>query len=259
MGSNKAIVLAAAIAGAALGLPQLNHLLGSDGLPLAQLDLSAPPPQRVALSSPDDVVISSGNAFSVKVTGDRDAISALRFDLDRETLAIGRASEANAVGRATMHVTMPPPSKLALSGPGRMMSDRLTGEAEVALSGPGSLQTTRVDAERMRVAISGSGVYRAGGQAAQMELAVSGSGRANLADLQLDRANVSITGAATAALSSQVEVTGYVGGSGKLTVHGAGRCRVAHTARATIACPGEPAAPHSARSVLGKESQPGPT
>jgi hypothetical protein len=198
-------------------------------------------PARVSLAGPDEVMIRSGDRFALTAEGDPEAVAALRFKLDAETLAIGRTSDAPARGTAVVRLTMPAPSKFALSGSGKVVSDRARGDVEVAISGSARLITARVDASRMRVAVSGSGQFSAAGRADRLELAGSGTAKIALAGLEVRDAKVSVDGAASAAIRASGEVVGDLTGSAHLAVLGAARCRIEHKGGAALECPVRPA------------------
>ena len=92
----KALAPLGMLAGAALlsGCDGMNISIGGDdGVPLAELDMSGEPPTELVLAGPDRVVVTEGDDLDIEVSGDADAVAALRFSLSDETLAISRESD----------------------------------------------------------------------------------------------------------------------------------------------------------------------
>ena len=89
-----------------------------DGVPLSELDTSGQTPNALALAGPDKVVVTEGAKLAIAVSGDKDAIEALRFNLDDGTLGIMRNKHAKAGGVATIAVTVPALREIILAGSG---------------------------------------------------------------------------------------------------------------------------------------------
>ena len=82
----KALAPLGMLAGAALlsGCDGMNISIGGDdGVPLAELDMSGEPPTELVLAGPDRVVVTEGDDLDIEVSGDADAVAALRFSLSR--------------------------------------------------------------------------------------------------------------------------------------------------------------------------------
>jgi len=232
---NLAPILALAAAG---GLAGCNMNFGdSDGVPLAELDLTGDPPEAVAQLGPDLVTITDGAVFRIAVEGDSEVADRLRFTLKDGTLGVMREpGNWDSNSTAMVRITMPAPRKLVLAGSGRMTSDRLAGDGEIAIMGSGTLETPQVDTSSLEVAIAGSGTYVAAGRTEKLELSVAGSGAAKMDGLRVGTAEISIAGSGDAAFASDGEVEANIMGSGNVTVRGSARCKVNAMGSGSLTC-----------------------
>jgi len=213
------------------------NINGSDGVPLAELDLAGKSPTEVVAAGPDNVIITRGATLDIDVSGDQEAVDALRFTLDDETLGIMRDNDWKDVdGKATVRVTLPKLEKLVLAGSGRAEADVLDGDAEVTIAGSGTAHTASVDAATLEVTIAGSGTYSAAGRVGSLELNVAGSGSAEMAGLKVHRAEITIAGSGDAAFVSDGMVEATIMGSGDVTVTGSARCTINSMGSGTLTC-----------------------
>ena len=88
-----------------------------EGVPVEELDLTAPPPQKVALLGPAQLVLSEGEVFRVDVESARGAPPVL-FSLRDERLGVNGGD-----GDTVVRVTLPAARKLTIAGSGRMTAD----------------------------------------------------------------------------------------------------------------------------------------
>lgn len=213
------------------------NINGSDGVPLAELDTAGKTPTEVVAAGPDDVVVTRGDTLTIDVSGDPEAVDALRFTLDDETLGIMRDNDWKDIdGKATVRVTLPRLEKLVLAGSGRAEADVLDGDAEVTIAGSGTAHTANVDATALEVTIAGSGTYHAAGRAGSLELSIAGSGSAEMEGLKVDRAEVTIAGSGDAAFASDGTVEATIMGSGDVTVTGSARCTINAMGSGSLNC-----------------------
>ena len=210
---------------------------GSDGVPLAELDTAGKTPTEVVAAGPDDVVVTRGETLMIDVSGDQEAVDALRFTLDDDTLGIMRDNDWRDIdGKATVRVTLPRLEKLVLAGSGHAEADVLDGDAEVTIAGSGTARTASVDATALEVTIAGSGTYRAAGRADSLELSIAGSGSAEMEGLKVDRAEITIAGSGDAAFASDGTVEATIMGSGDVTVTGSARCTINAMGSGSLNC-----------------------
>ena len=251
----KALAPLGMLAGAALlsGCDGMNISIGGDdGVPLAELDMSGEPPTELVLAGPDRVVVTEGDDLDIEVSGDADAVAALRFSLSDETLAISRESDWKGSGIATVRVTTPSLTTLVLAGSGDIDAERMSGAANVTVAGSGTVKIARLEAESLDLTIAGSGDITASGSAGSLDLTVAGSGKAAMANLEADRAEVSIAGSGDAEFASDGPVEASIMGSGTVTVNGNADCTVSSMGSGKLRC--RPAATKTSEASDESES-----
>jgi len=209
----------------------------SDGVRLAELDMSGSAPTAISLIGPDEVILSEGERLDIRVEGDREAADKVRFELDGDDLAIGREDgSSNGRSRATIRVTMPPPREIAVAGSGSITAPVLAKSAELDIAGSGSIKVAAIDADRLEVNIGGSGTATGAGRAAVLEVSVAGSGDVELAELTADKVEVSIAGSGDVELASDGSVEASIAGSGDVIVSGSATCSVSSVGSGTLTC-----------------------
>ena len=241
----------AALAGAALvaGCDGMDIQFGdTEGVPLAELDMTGTAPTELVLAGSDEVIVTRGDRFDIDVSGDDAAVDALRFALSDDSLAVHREKDSwSDKGKATVRVTLPGLTTLVLAGSGDIRADRMDGRADVTVAGSGSVAIDEVDAERFEVTIAGSGDLEASGRAERLELTIAGSGDARLGGVQVNQADVSVVGSGDAEISSDGKVDASIAGSGDITVNGSADCKVSSMGSGSLNC--RNAAPRSQRSA----------
>ena len=227
-------VLSSALMLGACGVDTYNYG-GNGGVPLAELDRSGPAPTAVKLGGSDRVIVTSGEPFDISVSGDQEAVEALRFTLEDGALGIGREPGPSR-GNAIVRVTTPRVERLALGGSGQIEADRLAGNTALDIAGSGTLRAARIEGERLAVSIAGSGDLEAAGEVRELDLNISGSGDAAMSGLRAERADVSISGSGEAVFASDGEVSASVAGSGDVRVIGNARCSVSRAGSGDVTC-----------------------
>ncbi len=225
---------------------------GEDGVPLAELDTSGDAPTGVALGGPDNVVIITGDSFSVEVEGSAAATERMRFVLDDGTLAVGRElGEWDDSDIATVTITMPAPESIAIGGSGQVTTDGLSGEAELVIGGSGEIVASGIDATSLEVVLGGSGRVSAAGEVDRLDLSIGGSGTADMEELQVGDAEVNIGGSGNATFASDGTVEASVAGSGTVRVRGSAACTLNSVGSGSLICEPRESAP--AEAVEEKE------
>jgi hypothetical protein len=210
---------------------------GTEGVPLAELDMAGDTPTEVVLAGPDTVIINDGDTLDIQVEGDDEAMAALRFSLEDGTLAVHREKDGwDGNGTATVTVTMPSPETLVIAGSGSLEAESLAGSANVTIAGSGSATTANVSADKLEVTVAGSGTYTAGGTAKSLELTIAGAGSAKMADLKSDATEVTIAGSGDAEFASDGNVEANIVGSGNVTVTGNATCTVNSIGSGSVKC-----------------------
>lgn len=237
-------VFAIAAAAAVSGCDGDIRINDEKGVPLAELDTAGKTPSELVLAGPDTVVVSEGASLAIKVSGDQQAVDALRFTLDDKTLGIMRVKgEWQNRGRATIQVTMPALEKLVVAGSGTVEAPRLAGKSEVTIAGSGTARTAQVAADALHVTIAGSGNYEAAGRAKSLDLTVAGSGSARMNGLEADDVKVTVAGSGDAAFISNGTVKASIMGSGDVRVTGNASCTISAMGSGKLHCNGQAAAP----------------
>ena len=136
----------------------------SDGVPLAELDMTGAPPSELVFAGPDKVIVTKGDTLDIDVSGDEDAIAELRFSLDDDALGISReSSDWGGTGIATIRVTTPDISTLVLAGSGdvEVASMQSAADSAVTIAGSGKARIADLDAKTLDLTIAGSGNFEA--------------------------------------------------------------------------------------------------
>lgn len=223
----------------------------TDGVPLAELDMSGAAPTSIALAGPDTVILTEGDTLDITVEGDAATTENLRFKLDGDDLTIGRESYSGKEAKATIRVTMPPPGEIAVAGSGSISAPTVARDAELDIAGSGSIEVASVDADRLEVNIGGSGTTTAAGRAGTLEVNVAGSGDVQLADLVADKVEVSIAGSGDVQLASDGTVEASIAGSGDVTVTGNAKCNLSSMGSGKLTC--KPATAPAAPAMADEE------
>ncbi len=209
----------------------------TDGVPLAELDMSGAVPTDVVLAGPDKIIITDGDVLDIQVEGDADSTAALRFALDDGTLAISREKDGWKDGSsATVRITMPSPSSLVLAGSGSLEAASMAKESSVTIAGSGKANVAAIDADKLEVTVAGSGTFSGAGSAAMLETTIAGSGSAKMAGLKAGNAEVTIAGSGDADFASDGSVEANIVGSGDVTVTGSATCTVNAVGSGKITC-----------------------
>ena len=216
----------------------INISSSSSGVPLAELEYEGARPTGITLAGPDRMIVTSGDRLMIDVEGDPDVVEKLRFDLEDDTLSVGREGDWRQRGIATIRITMPTPSDLTLAGSGEIQLDRLgtCGNADVSIAGSGKSTVARIDADTLEVNVAGSGSLKAAGSAKKLDLSIAGSGDLNLRDLEVGDADVAIAGSGDAVFASNGSVDASIMGSGDVEVIGNAKCSVSSMGSGDVKC-----------------------
>lgn len=241
MWSRIAAIFAMVAAAGLAACDDVNIQVDGKGVPLAQLDMSGDPPTKITLASPDNVVIASGEGFTIDVEGSAEARDRMRFALDDGALAIHRENGTwDDDDKATITIAIPPPEALVMAGSGTITTDALGDNPEIVIAGSGTLAASGIAADAMQVTIAGSGIITASGEAEDLDLTVAGSGNANMDELQVGNAEVTIAGSGNAAFASDGAVEASIVGSGTVRVAGSASCHVDAVGSGRLICEGRP-------------------
>lgn len=229
-----AIVAAAGLAGCG----DMDLQFGdTEGVPLAELDLTGDAPTSFVLAAPDSVVITDGDEFTIDVEGSAEAQDRMRFALDGDSLAVHRQEGEWPDGDlATINITMPALESLVMAGSGSITTDAMASRAEITMAGSGTITANGIATESMEVTVAGSGTVTATGTTDRLELTVAGSGSADMEGLEAERAEVTVAGSGDAAFASNGTVDASIVGSGNVRVRGSARCDVSTVGSGELVC-----------------------
>lgn len=207
---------------------------GQKGVPLAEVELTGAPPIEVVLASGDNVIVTDGTTFTIKVEGA--GADNVRFVRDERTIGITREKGFTGEGSATIRITMPPPEELVIAGSGTIQAQSLAEDAEISIGGSGTVGFTRAAAQKLAINIGGKGTVKGAGTAKVLEVNIGGSGNVELAGLKADNAEVSIGGNGDVAFASDGKVEANIAGSGDVSVAGNAKCTVNAFGSGTLTC-----------------------
>jgi hypothetical protein len=235
---SKIMAAGAALFAASFGLSGcINFSTDFDGEPLADLDQSGSAPTEIALAGPDDIVLVEGDTLNIEVSGDSDAIEALRFKRKGDTLAVGRDGEwGNSKGTATITITMPAPKEISLAGSGDITAEALASDAEISMAGSGKVTVAQVSSDELEISSAGSGRVQGAGSVDKLSITIVGSGDVDFAELKADDVEISIAGSGDIDLMSDGKVEASIAGSGSVKVTGSATCKSSAMGSGELIC-----------------------
>lgn len=237
-------VVAFVALGATIGGHGLKIAIDSDDGPRERREMVLPKLKdfrAVVLTGPDDVVISHGAQYAVKVEGDKDAVDQLNLVVEDGALRIGRRSGGlgGHGGDAQVHVTMPSLVGISLVGSGDMRVDRLEGrQVRVDMLGAGNLDVAQVLADSADVSLTGAGDLKIAGKAKTARLRTAGAGDIRAAGLATDKLKLDVVGAGDVAARANKAAEISIIGPGNAQVIGTTACRISKTGPGDAACRG---------------------
>ena len=198
--------------------------------------------QRVSLAGSHDVVVTVGDAASVRAVGDAEALDRLEIRVDNGELIL---RDRNRSGfswgsnkhKATIYVTAPALAAAAVAGSGDMKIDRIEGETfEAAISGSGDLDLAAVKVRDASFSVAGSGGLKARGSAQTARVSIAGSGEMEAKGFQTADLNLSIAGSGSAELRATGNASVSILGSGSAEIGGGAKCQVSKMGSGSVNC-----------------------
>ncbi|MEM1051733.1 MAG: DUF2807 domain-containing protein [Pseudomonadota bacterium] len=232
---------------------------GEKGVPLSDLDLGGTAPVELVLAASDNVILTEGETLSIDVEGSDDAIAAVRFVLDDNTIGVTREEDFwDESDQATIRITMPAPTEVVITGSGNIEAQGLADDAQVSvlgsgsftggdtelnsldinIGGSGSAKFGTLTASTLEINLGGSGSVSASGGAERLELNLAGSGGANLSALKADDADVTLAGSGSVRFQSDGAVDADIMGSGSVIVSGSATCTENAMGSGSLRCSG---------------------
>jgi len=180
----------------------------------------------VSINYPADVVIQQGKVESVKVEADDNLLPQLTTEVNDETLVIDNKEESwsqrvNPTERVKITITVKDLREIEFSSAGSLRLNGLkTDELSVNLNGAGEMILNDLDVNKLESRLSGAGNIKANGTADELELRISGVGSFEAPELQSMVASVRISGAGSATVRVEDELTARVSGAGSVKYYG---------------------------------------
>jgi len=207
---------------------------GTRSFPVAQFD-------SVALGGAHDVIVHVGDAASVRAEGNQRALDNLVIRVDGQTLRIEDKPHMWSFGgrddHATIYVTVPALTGVALGGSGNIRVDKASGPGfSASVDGSGDIEVGALQVASADFSIAGSGNISAQGQADHIKASVAGSGSIETPSMKSRTAEISITGSGNVALFASDTVAVNTVGSGDTTVHGPAKCSVQKLGSGEVHC-----------------------
>lgn len=205
-----------------------------DERPVALRDFTA-----VRLQSADQVEITRGPGFAVRVEADPDVRERLDIRREGDTLHIGRKAGGSWTARdgvAHIRIAMPTITAATLAGSGDIAIDQADDGFAGTLAGSGDMTIGQLRGERASLTVAGSGTMAAAGAVRQLDLSLAGSGTIDARQVRAAASMVSIagTGDVMAQIDGPARVT--VVGSGSATLGTNARCTINRVGTGTVTC-----------------------
>ena len=188
----------------------------------------------VKTSGSIDVVINSGNDYSLTVENDENLIPFVVTEVNGDELNIHYKNGYSVMNdHAKVIVTVPTLDRIITSGSGDVTTNgtiKSNNEIEMNTSGSGDIKAT-VNAPSVKVTGSGSGDIELSGMTKNFDCGISGSGDIKCSDLKSENAVIHVAGSSNvhvfASVSLKVNVTGsgdvyYSGNPASPEIHIAG-------------------------------------
>lgn len=180
-------------------------------------------------TGPDDVSVTIGNAFSIKATGDANAIADLDIGVKGDTLVIGRKGSWSLTRQsdkgATITITMPAITAATLTGSGDLDLDSATGDTlDLSLTGAGDVKIGKATLKSLNADLTGAGSITIAGTADRAKLSITGVGDIDAEGLKVGSADVSVLGTGDIDFASDGKVAINLMGPGDVTVKGKAQC-----------------------------------
>lgn len=199
---------------------------------------------EIAVTGPQDVIVTYGEGFSVTADGNSDSLGQMEAVVENGILQI-RPRDGSFFGDwgdlddVVFRVTLPRLERVALAGSGEVTIDRVEGENFAAvIGGPGDISIGLLAVDRADFNVTGSGELGAAGTARVVDASVSGSGEIAAGALRTIDASVSIAGSGDVDLDVSGQAAVSITGSGDVDITGTGVCSVTRMGGGDVRCQG---------------------
>jgi hypothetical protein len=209
------------------------------GLPISSNWTKTDSFTALGASGPDKIIFKTGDVFQIKAEGDADVIKRLRFFVRDGKIRIGRksGSDFGMDDAATIMVTAPSLSDIALAGSGDIIADRLSGkETKLTVAGSGNASVDMVEADALVAKIAGTGQLKLAGKSPAADYVIAGSGGLDAAALESSAVTIKVAGSGDATLKSTATVNAKIAGSGNVHVTGGAKCTSSVAGSGSVDC-----------------------
>ena len=202
------------------------------------------PFQSIETVGPQDVVITYGDAQSVRAEGSPEARALMGVVVEDGVLKIrprtgGWQWNWGGINSATYYVTLPRLNSVTLNGSGDIRIDKAEGDAFTSIiEGSGDLSIGSLKVDRAAFTITGSGSITAAGTARDTQVTVSGPGDLSARALQTKTASILVNGPGDVKLSADEHVNGSVNGPGDVDISGSAQCTISEAGPGDVDCEG---------------------
>jgi hypothetical protein len=196
---------------------------------------------RVEVSGPYQVTLSTGRPSSAVATGTRDSIDRVDIAVQGGVLRVRPNPSAwggsGVTGPVTIALTTQSLRAATVNGSGSLDVDKVRSmQLDVAVIGSGRARIAGIAADNVRANLLGSGSLELGGTAKALRAELHGSGGLAAADLKVDDAAIvaDSSGEAKLAVVRSAKVTSR--GSGGVEIIGSPACTVDATGAGRVQC-----------------------
>jgi hypothetical protein len=199
---------------------------------------------EISTTGPLNLVITSGEEFSVRAEGSPQALSVIEPVVENGRLEIGPKRGLNwsnwrNFDEATFYITMPRLTGVSVAGSGDVEIDRIEAESfEGSIAGSGELLIGAMAVDRASFDIAGAGNVEVTGTARDTRVSIGGSGDIDGAGLSSRTASVDIAGSGDVSLTVQDRADVSILGGGDVDIAGPAQCSVSRLGGGEVRCGG---------------------
>jgi hypothetical protein len=172
------------------------------------------------------VNIIQGDTESLNISGPDNLVPEISTTVSNGTLTIKTkdnisVTSINAVNMLTFTIVVKDLGSLLISGAGEVQVDMLSSPSlDLSMSGAGKVQMNQLTTDHLKVNISGAGGLDISGSATDTTIDISGAGGISAQNLQIQTANITISGLGSATLWVTNQLTGTISGAGSVSYYG---------------------------------------
>ena len=195
---------------------------------------------KIEAFGPDNIVLVTGDSFSIKAEGNAEAIKALRFKVQGSAIRVGRTKGkwfGDTAKPVTITITAPKINALSLAGSGDLKADSLWGDTVVIhLAGSGNVDVADIAAPFVKGTVAGSGDIKVAGKVAKSEWSVAGSGDVDATAIISEDVKASVAGSGNIRANATKTVDASIAGSGDVAIAGGAKCTKSVVGSGKVTC-----------------------